>query len=285
MTRIARASALLALALLTALALAGPATAKKKPSKHGKGAQSAKVLPKQWSKRHKARGAKADPDDDGLSNWGEYRSHTKPKKADSDKDGTGDAEEDYDRDGLDNGSELDAGTDPGRKDTDRDGTKDGAEDADRDGLTNAAEDRTGNHPRRADSDGDGIRDGDENAGTVAAFDGTTLTIALAVGGTLTAVVDEGSAIGCDDELLYDEDEFAGDDDEDDAEEDDEFYEDDAEGFSVKAHLAEEGDEDAADDEEWFEDDLTDCVADIEPGTPVREAEVEDGVFVTLELLL
>jgi hypothetical protein len=291
MNRIARAGALLALALLTALSLAGPATAKKKPHKDGKRAQVAKTLPKKWSKQHKAKGAKADPDDDGLSNWGEWRSHTKPKKADSDKDGTGDAQEDYDGDGLDNGSEVDAGTDPGRKDTDRDGTKDGAEDADKDGLTNAAEDRTGNHPRKPDTDGDGIKDGDENAGVVKWFDGTTLTIALAVGGTLTAVVDEATEVGCDDEELYeDEDDFV-DEDEDDFLDDedlgDEAWDDteDVEGSSVTARLSEEGDEDDVDDEEWDEDELADCSLDIEPGTAVREAAVEDGVFVVLELLL
>jgi hypothetical protein len=287
MIRIARAGALLALALLTALALAGPATARKKPTKHGKGAQSAKVLPKKWSKKHKAKGAKADPDDDGLSNWGEYRSRTKPKKADSDKDGIGDAEEDYDRDGLDNGSELDAGTDPGRKDTDRDGTRDGAEDADKDGLTNAAEDRTGNHPRKADTDGDGIRDGGENAGTVAAYDGTKLTIALAVGGTLTAAIGAETELGCDDELLYDDEgDFTADDDSDVNEElEDDWGNEEVEELSVTARLAEEGDEDDADDEEWFDDGAGDCAAGIEPGTPVREAEVEGGVFVALELLL
>ena len=288
MTRIARAGALFALALLTALALAGPATATKKP-KHGKGAQSAKVLPKKWSKQHKAKGAKADPDDDGLSNWGEYRSHTKPRKADSDKDGIGDAEEDYDRDGLDNGSELDAGTDPGRKDTDRDGKQDGAEDADKDGLTNAAEDRTGNHPRRADTDGDGIRDGDENAGVVQAFDGTNVTIALAVGGTLTAAIDEATELGCDGELLYDDEgDFLGDDESDveDGEElEDDWSDDDVDEFSVKARLAEQGEEDDADDEEWFDDGVEDCTTEIAPGTPVHEAEVEDGVFVALELLI
>ena len=286
MTRIARAGALLALALLTALALAGPATAKKKPNKHGKGAQSAKVLPKQWSKQHKAKGAKADPDDDGLSNWGEYRSHTKPKRADTDKDGIGDAEEDYDRDGLDNGSELDAGTDPGRKDTDRDGTRDGAEDPDKDRLTNAAEDRTGNHPRKRDTDGDGLLDGDENAGVVAAFDGTNLTIALAAGGTLTAAIGDETAVGCDDGLIYDDEDAAdlvGDDGDVEPDESEDWGEDDAETFSVTARLAEEGDEDAADDEEWFEDE--DCAAEIQPGTEVREAEVEGGVFVALELVL
>jgi hypothetical protein len=287
MTRIARAGALLALALLTALALAGPATAKKKPRKPGKGAESAKVLPKHWSKQHKAKGARADPDDDGLSNWGEYRSHTKPRRADTDKDGVGDAEEDYDRDGFDNGSELVAGTDPGRKDTDRDGTRDGAEDADKDGLSNAAEDETGNHPRKRDTDGDGILDGDENAGVVAAFDGTNVTIALAAGGTLTAAIGAETAVGCDDELVPDDEDEAdlvgGDDGDLEDEESDDWGEDEGETFSVTARLAEEGDEDAADDEEWFEDE--DCTAEIELGTAVREAEVAGGVFVALELVL
>ena len=61
----------------------------------------------------------------------------------------------------------------------------------------------------------------------------------------------------------------------------------ARGASVDASsgLAEEGEEDDADDEEWFEDEVTDCTLHIAPGTPVREAEIEDGVFVALQLLL
>ena len=40
------------------------------------------VLPKRWAKQHEAKGgAKADPDDDGLGNWGEWRARTKPRKA------------------------------------------------------------------------------------------------------------------------------------------------------------------------------------------------------------
>jgi hypothetical protein len=270
MTRIARAAALLALALLTVLALAGPAGAMPKPH-HKHGAEAAKVLPKKWAKRHHAKGARRDPDDDGLSNWGEFRSRTNPKRADSDRDGTGDGEEDRDRDGLDNGSEEDAGTDPGRKDTDRDGTPDGAEDADEDGLTNAAEDRTGNDPRDPDTDGDGIPDGEENAGVVIAYDGTTLTIALAAGGSLTARVDEASDLRCDDEGYFD----------DGARDDEADYEDET---SISASLAEEGDEDDADDEEWDDAELGDCGADIALGTAVHQAQVEDGVFVVLELL-
>ena len=277
MTRIARVSALLAPVLLTALALAGPAAAAA-PKPPGKHAKDASVLPKQWTKKHKVRGAKADPDDDGLTNWGEWRSRTKPKRHDTDRDGIGDAQEDYDRDGLDNGSEEDAGTDPARRDTDRDGIRDGDEDADGDGLTNAQEARTGNDPRDPDADGDGVRDGDENAGVVQAFDGTTLTIALARGGTLSGVVDAASDVVCEDEGYVEEDLDAG----GEAEEwlDDE---DGAEPFGVKARLAEEGDEDAADDEDWGEEELGDCTAALVPGSPVREAELEDGVFVVLDL--
>jgi hypothetical protein len=289
MTRIARAGALLALASLIALALAGPATAKKKPHKDGKGAKSAQTLPKKWAKKHKAKAAKADPDRDGLTNWGEFRSHTKPKRPDSDRDGVGDAAEDYDRDGLANGAELDARTDPGRKDSDRDGIKDGAEDADGDGLANAAEVKFGHDLRDPDTDGDGIKDGAENAGVVAAVDGQQVTIALAVGGTLTALVDADTSVGCDDfgdaeDIPFEDDGDLGDDG-DDLEDEfgDEELEDEEDGstFGVKAYLAEEGDETAADDEEWEDD----CVADLAPGTPVHEAEVEAGVFVVLELLL
>jgi hypothetical protein len=263
--------ALLALALLTALSLAGPAAAKKKPHKHGKRAEHAKAMPKGWAKHNKAKGGAAgDPDDDDLSNWGEFRSHTKPMKADTDRDGIGDAEEDYDRDGLDNGSEVAAGTDPGVKDSDRDGIGDGAEDADGDGLSNAAEDRIGSDPRESDSDGDGIADGEENAGVVQAFDGQTLTVALAAGGMLTGAVDEDTYVECDVEAGYD--------DEEDLDEED--------GAAIQAFLAEEGDEEDLTDEEWTDDEGDDgCVAALVPGTPVHEAELDEGVFVALALVL
>jgi hypothetical protein len=71
MTRFARAGALLALAVLTTLCLAGPASAK-----DGHGRKHAKSHFKGWAKAHKAKGRHADPDPDGLSNWGEFRSHT-----------------------------------------------------------------------------------------------------------------------------------------------------------------------------------------------------------------
>ncbi|MET0817403.1 MAG: hypothetical protein ABWZ67_07600 [Solirubrobacteraceae bacterium] len=258
MTRIARACALLALALLTALAIAAaPAFAKD---------GGAKVMPKRWAKQHKARGgAKADPDDDGLSNWGEWRARTKPRKADTDRDGIGDGEEDRDGDRLDNASELAVGTDPRRRDSDRDGVADGDEDRDGDGLSNADEDAHGTDPRRP----DGL---DGLAGTVAASDGATLTIALARGGTVSGAVDGDTEVYCDVQGGYEDEN-----DEEDAV--------DGDRFTVAAHLAEEGDEDDAGDEDWSDEDDADCAAELVPGAIVHEAELEDGRFWTVELVL
>jgi hypothetical protein len=71
-------------------------------------------------------------------------------------------------------------------------------DQDRDGLTNRGEFKAHLNPRDADTDGDGTEDGDENAGTISSFDGTTLVIALAGGGSLTGTVDGDTEVECDD---------------------------------------------------------------------------------------
>jgi hypothetical protein len=305
MTRLARACALLALALLTALALsAGPAAAKDGKGRHKgqKKGHHAKVMPKGWVERNRAKGGvKGDPDDDGLSNWGEWRSRTKPRKLDTDRDGIGDGEEDFDGDGLDNASEVALGLDPARADSDRDGVPDGDEDADGDGLSNAVEDELGQDPADADTDGDGVADGDENAGRVAAFDGTTLTIALAGGGTVSGTVDGDTEVYCDVEAGYEDeaawsdedDEAWSDEDEDESWDDDESGDDDADESgdgdgadlsTVTARLAEEGDEDDAGDEDFSEDTGDDCSAELVPGAVVHEAELEDGVFWAVELV-
>jgi hypothetical protein len=62
-------------------------------------------------------------------------------------------------------------------------------DQDKDGFKNRAEWRAQTDPRDGDSDDDGIEDGEENAGTVTAYDGTTLTITL-YGGTKAALTGE-----------------------------------------------------------------------------------------------
>ena len=51
-------------------------------------------------------------------------------------------------------------------------------DQDRDKLVNRKEFQAGDDPLDPDSDGDGTPDGQEGAGTIASFDGTTLTINL-----------------------------------------------------------------------------------------------------------
>ena len=75
-------------------------------------------------------------------------------------------------------------------------------DQDRDHLRNRAEFMAGDNPRDADTDNDGVEDGDENAGTIQSFDQETgkLTIALFGGDTISGVVNEGTAIECDDHV-------------------------------------------------------------------------------------
>ena len=123
-------------------------------------------LPDRWEKRHHLNlekdDSRRDRDRDGLSNYGEYRAHTNPRK----------------------------------KDSDRDGRRDGREDYDRDRLRNTAEIRTGFDPGDADSDNDGTKDGRENAGTIARLSSSSLTIKLAVGGSLTARLGDGLAVDC-----------------------------------------------------------------------------------------
>jgi hypothetical protein len=85
-------------------------------------------------------------------------------------------------------------------------------DQDKDGFRNRAEWRAKTDPHDADSDDDGTDDAAENAGTVTAFDGTTLTVTLFDGGTLSGAVTEDTEIKCDDAASASQD---GDDDEGD----------------------------------------------------------------------
>lgn len=224
----------------------------------------------------KVRAPRKDWDRDGLNNRYERLAGTRPRRADSDRDGVADGAEDRDGDGVSNRTEQLARTRPGRADSDRDGVADGAEDLDGDGLDNRGESVTGNHPRRRDSDGDGVRDGDEHAGFVSSVDGDLVTLALLSGGTLVGRVDEDSDVFC---LADEDDADLGDDEDFEDFEDDEDYGDD--------------DELLADDEEDFEDDgqlrsarsASVCLA---VGAPVYQADIEliDGLvtFVALDLV-
>jgi hypothetical protein len=183
-------SRLPALCAIAVAALAFPATASAAK------ASSAK-LPAKFQKRYQVKSAVADPDRDGLTNLTEYRAHTSPKKADSDRDGTKDGSEDRDRDKLDNATEQRAGTDPDKRDSNRNGRPDAREDADRDGLRNLAEQRTANDPRNADSDGDGVRDGRENAGQIVSLTGGALALRLAsTGKVVTGAVGSATNVAC-----------------------------------------------------------------------------------------
>jgi hypothetical protein len=184
-------SRLVALVLALSFALVPAATAAAAP-KHVR-------IPKAWAKKHRlaVKAGARDPDRDGLTNWGEYRAKTNPRRADTDRDHVGDAAEDRDRDRLTNGDELIAGTDPRRRDSDRDHVSDGREDTDRDGLRNADEAPTGHALRNPDTDGDGIPDGRENAGRITAVTGFSVVIKLAAGGALTARLNGDSWVTCD----------------------------------------------------------------------------------------
>src|SRR3954447_25899936 len=109
------------------------------------------------------------------------------------------ADKDQDCDKVDNLNEFQEGTNPRDPDTDNDGRRDGREDADHDGLNNRGEDMTANLPDDQDTDNDGVEDGEENPGTIASFDGTTLTIDIAGGGQVSGIVDATTRIECETE--------------------------------------------------------------------------------------
>ena len=69
-------------------------------------------------------------------------------------------------------------------------------DQDRDSLKNRKEFKARTNPRDADSDDDGVEDGEENAGTVASFDGTTLTVNLFNGTSVSGLVTDETEIKC-----------------------------------------------------------------------------------------
>jgi hypothetical protein len=152
--------------LAAMLALPGAAMAKSHDRNHD-------GIPDKWEKHFglstKHNVAKADPDRDGLNNLGEFRSHTNPRKADTNGNGVNDANDDQDGDGISNENEM------------RDQT----------------------NPSQRDSNHDGIDDGNEAQGTVVSFtedspdSGTgTLTIQRADNTTVTGKVDSSTEIEC-----------------------------------------------------------------------------------------
>jgi hypothetical protein len=183
------------------------------------------------------------------------------------------ANRDQDRDHVDNLNEFQEGTDPRVRDTNHNGRPDGREDSDHDGLNNMGEDQSANLPDDQDTDNDGVRDGEENAGVIASFDGTTLTIDLAGGGQVSGTVDATTEIKCENEIEHE----AGDDSGPGRASTSRDGADDQSGQS------EPGDDNGG--HEMGDDQERACTsADLTQGTAVHEAELHGTVFGEIELV-
>jgi hypothetical protein len=190
---------------------------------------------------------------------------------------------DQDRDKVDNLNEFQEGTNPRVKDTNRNGKADGKEDADGDGLNNAGEDESSNLPDDQDTDNDGVEDGEENAGVIASFDGTTLTIDLAGGGQVSGMVTDQTEIKCETEDEHEGDEGSGpltasasSDEADDSGEDQSGEDQPGD---------ESGEDQPGEDDNGGDDGNSVCTtADLTAGTAVHEAELEGTTFQEIELV-
>jgi hypothetical protein len=169
-------------------------------------------------------------------------------------------------------------------------------DQDRDSLKNRKEFKARTNPRDADSDDDGVEDGKENAGTVGSFDGSTLTINLFNGTSVSGLVTDETEIKC--ETPGDNDD-PGDDDQGD---DDNSGSGDGSGDDASARAPASHGDDPDDDnsghgdgDQGDDDDNSghgngeECTtADLTPGTVVQEAELElsngQATFEEVELV-
>lgn len=207
--------------------------------------------------------AAKDRNHDHISDKWEKKFHLSLKVDQSNKD--------QDRDHVDNLNEFQEGTSPRSKDTDNDGRPDGKEDSDHDGLNNMGEDQTANLPDDQDTDNNGIEDSEENPGTIASFDGTTLTIDIAGGGQVSGTVDASTRIRCE------------------TEDEHEMGDDHGSGTAVASHdgsSGESGDDNSGPgDHSGPGDGGSVCTtADLTPGTAVHEAELEGTTFEKVELV-
>ncbi len=180
------------------------------------------------------------------------------------------ANKDQDKDHVDNLNEFQEGTNPRSKDSNHNGRPDGREDADHDGLNNMGEDQTANLPDDQDTDNDGIEDGAENPGTIASFDGTTLTIDIAGGGQVSGTVDSTTEIKCESEDEHESDDNEG------------------PGTATASHDGsgdQSGENESGDDNSGSGDGGSVCTtADLTPGTAVHEAELQGTTFEKVELV-
>jgi hypothetical protein len=163
-------------------------------------------------------------------------------------------------------------------------------DQDGDRLNNRGEFVSRSDPRDADTDDDGVEDGSEDGGVISSFDGTTLSIDLLNGGTVTGTVDANTEVKCGDEV---------DQDSEDPDSNDET--EDRVSTSATSGGGDEGDDDATEteddssdddssDDETEDDETEDgncSVADLAVGVAVHEASLRvangDAVFEEIEL--
>jgi hypothetical protein len=164
-------------------------------------------------------------------------------------------------------------------------------DQDRDSLKNRKEFKARTDPRDADTDDDGVEDGEENAGTIASFDGTTLTINLFNGSSISGTVTDATEIECEatggDDNDNGDDDDTGDDDngDDDGDNSGPGGGDDDATARAAMSTSEQGDDDQGEDDDNGEECTT---ADLTPGTVVQEAELElsngQATFEEVELV-
>jgi len=173
-------------------------------------------------------------------------------------------------------------------------------DQDRDQLKNRQEFKAGTNPRKSDTDGDGVPDGEENAGTIASFDGTTLTINLFNGGSVSGMVTDNTEIKCE---AADNDNDQGDDNDDQGDDDDNGDNSGSGGggddvrsaHAMSTHSDDGGGGDdnsgsgSGDDDNSGEGNGEDCTAaDLTPDTVVHEADLElsngQATFEEVELV-
>src|SRR4051812_41296465 len=179
--------------------------------------------------------------------------------------------------------------------------KQGHRDQDRDGLKNRGEFKADDNPRDRDTDDDAVKDGNENAGTIASFDNASgeLVINEFGGGTVSGLVTDATRIECEDR----------DDDADENETEVENHRDHGSGGSSGSGSSGSGSGDdnsgsgsgGGDDNSGpgsansgpghdGDDDAnrTCTTADLTPGAPVQEAELESvngqAVFEEIELV-
>src|SRR6184192_594061 len=99
--------ALAAMAVAAAFAfIVAPGADAQRHHKSHSGDRNRDRIPDRWERRYhlslRVNQARRDQDHDGLTNLGEFESHTNPRDADTDNDGIEDGDEDRDHDGVDN---------------------------------------------------------------------------------------------------------------------------------------------------------------------------------------